>query len=795
MKNEKKIPHRLLGISTSVPVLCFIAAAASGPLMAATHDVTSGEKTVSNVTETSRTVKTGSGTLTFTGENTLGNGLQVDGGTLKFNGGKTIVTCSTGTGTPAASRDSYYQGANGTIVIVEGGANVDISGQYHASNWGGDLWVTNGVLNVNSLEFLNGYYVPVGGRGRLIVQDEGVFKSERRLRVTQTGTASETDNVGLFLNKGGVIHVPSLHVEGTGRHGVIRYNGGTICMTANGNLYTGTDAAWDTVKSYVHEGGFRLVNDTDSNTMNLNMPLYSGADKDGGVRYSSSKGKFIFPTGLFAKSTFNGGTHLEGNVTLANYLNDAAFGAVPATPTDNIFFSGNTALFGGSANHTTHPNRNVRIAAGTTATFGCNNNGTGFRIGGEINVPDEDGSATNTMVKAGTSDWGGFVVFDPGEGRTNRLDRLHVVRNLEIASGVTVVRCPTSNGIDAAAPLYVEGNDSAYTSGYNAYGNLKVSGGRLVIEGKRYFEANKYAKVLVSGGTVSALTTNCEYLNGLGGTPASLTVEKGGVFEVYNLRVSQSGSSGGSDINVNTGGVVRTAYFSMDTVSIGRINLNGGTIAVYSDGAVTEADKDVFLGGRKNAQVWANVTVRVLVGGAKFDTAGHSRSVNMPLLSAVGEGATDGGLTKLGEGTLKMTKTSTYNGPTRLAGGTLAFADAADASGRGGRPDTDIEFTAEALMADGESPLLSAPSLGMGAGKVIRVVGCEKFDGAKWSGKRRVVAALDNEIGYLPEIEFVRSDGTAEVAGNGWNNCVFSISKNGKNIEFRRMRGMSLTIR
>ena len=398
------------------------------------------------------------------------------------------------------------------------------------------------------------------------------------------------------------------------------------------------------------------------------------------------------------------------------------------------------------------------------------------------------------MVKAGTSDWGGFVVFDPGEGRTNRLDRLHVVRNLEIASGVTIVRSP-SKGTETAAPLYVEGNDSAYTSGDKAYGNLRVSGGKLLIEGNRYFQANKYAHVIVDGGTVSALTTNCEYLNGLANTPATLTVENGGVFEVYNLRVSQSGSSGGSDINVNTGGVVRTAYFSMDIASIGRINLNGGTIAVYSDGAVTEADKTIFLGGRKNADVWANVTVRVLAGGAKFDTSGHSRSVNMPLLSAVGEGATDGGLTKLGEGTLTMTKTSTYNGPTRLGGGTLAFTAVDDESERGGRPDTDIEFTAEALMADGESPLLSAPSLGMGDGKVIRVVGCEKFDGAKWFGKRRVVAAFDNEIESLPEIEFVRSDGTAEVAGNGWNNCVFSISKNGKNIEFRRMRGMSLTIR
>ena len=56
-------------------------------LMADTHTVESGEETLSNVTETSRTVKNGAGTLVLTGNNALGNGLQVEGGTLKFNGG------------------------------------------------------------------------------------------------------------------------------------------------------------------------------------------------------------------------------------------------------------------------------------------------------------------------------------------------------------------------------------------------------------------------------------------------------------------------------------------------------------------------------------------------------------------------------------------------------------------------------------------------------------------------------------------------------------------------------------
>ena len=761
-------------------VLCGCAMTLALPLCADSYT----DGSLSNITNATRFVKSGTGTLVLSGDNSLENGFQVTAGTLKFNGGTTTVTCSTsGTGTDAAP---YSQSGNGTTVIVEGGANVNISGSNYAVNWGGDLFVTNGVFDVNAIEFLNGFYV--GQSGRLIVQDEGVFKSGA-LRITQTGTESLTDNVGLFLNAGGKIYVTSLYVDGTGRYGVLRFNGGTIYKTTGSDLYTGTEAAWGTVKSYVQEGGFHLVNDTE-NTINLNRPLYSGVANDGGVHYSSSKGRWIYLQGTFNNSTFNGGTWMEGNAVLINYFNDAGFGAVPSSPTNNIFFSGDATIFGGSSNFTIHRNRNIWIDAGSRATFGCNNDGTGMRIGGTISVPDGEDAAHDTMFNAGNTTWGGFIVFDPGEGRTNRLDKLHVVRNLEIASGVTIVRSP-SKGTETGAPLYVEGNDSAYTSGYNSYGNLKVTGGKLIIEGNRYFQANKYASVIVEGGTVSALDTYCEYLNGLSDKPATLTVANGGVFEVYKMRVSQGGPVG-SDVNINTGGVLRTAYFYMDNYSTGRINLNGGTIAVYSDSAVSAADALVFLGGKKSDDVWSNVTVRVLAGGARFDTAGYSRRVNMPLLSAVGAGETDGGLTKLGAGTLTMTAVSTYNGPTRLEGGTLTFA-ATD-----GRPDGDIEFPAAALAActDPSTPLLWGINIGsFRAGCGLRVTECETLDSETWTGGWHTVARFNTAIGTLPSVTFVRSDGTVASTENGWNGCVFRISADGQNLEFRQVRGSTLIIR
>ena len=760
------------------------AALIAATLHADTHNVASGAtETLNGVTETSRTVKSGAGTLVVTGDNAFSNGLQVTAGTLTFNGGTTTVTCSTsGTGTDTAP---YSQSGVGTTVVVEGGANVTVSGSNYGVNWGGDLLVTNGVFDVGTIEFLNGFYVSQAGR--LIVQDEGVFKSGK-FRITQTGTQSLTDNVGLFLNAGGKMYVKELCIDGTGRYGVVRYNGGTLYKTTGGDLYVGGgNTGWDTVKSYVHEGGFHLVADS---SVYMNIPLYSGTANDGGVHYSSSNGSWVYLTsGTYKNSTFNGGTWLDGNVALINYFEDAGLGAEPSSPTNNIFFSGNATLFGGGQNYTISTNRNIWIAAGSSATFGCNSEGTGLRIGGAISVPDGDGAAKDAQFNAGNSTWGGFVVFDPGEGRTNRLDRLHVPRNLEIASGVTIVRSP-SKGLELNAPLYIEGVTNGYTFGYNSYGNLKVTGGKLIIEGNRYVEAHKYAQVVVEGGTVSGMDDGCEYLNGLSGTPATLTVGNGGVFEFYKVRVSQSGKGVPTDINVNTGGVLRTAYFYMDTTTAGgRINLNGGTIEVFSSSTVTEAEKNAFLGGVKSAEFWTNVTVRVLAGGARFNTAGYSRPVNMPLLSAVGEGETDGGLTKLGEGTLTMTTTNTYNGVTRVEGGTLAFSHA------NGRPDGDIEFSAAGLASCTNAPLLTAKALALRAGCGIRVTESDTLDAATWKGSWHTVATFEDDIAALPSITFVKADGTVASAENGWDGWMFRISADHKSLEFKRVHGTKINIR
>lgn len=761
-------------------VLCGCAMTLALSLCADTYNVASGvTETHSGLSESSRTIKSGDGTLVLSGDNTL-VGLETKAGTLRINGGTTTIE---GPGGTSSSGGTFGQG--GGVTIVEGGATVKA---WNTSNWavatdGGDLMITNGTFQPvtfspgSGKEFLHAMYAT--SNCRLIVQDEGVFKWPT-VRVCQTYKSELADVLGIFLNAGGKMYVDKFYLAESGCYAVIRYNGGTLYMTSGGDLYTGTASHWDNVKSYVHEGGFHLVNDV--GTVTIDKPLFTGTgdgEPDGGVHFKTSGGTTIRLDGSCRNSTFKGGTWFEGNMTFQNFAgSDGVFGEVPTTPTDNIFFKGNITMFGGNSGdyYLMHRNRNIAIDAGATIVIGANRS---FGIGGEINVPDGEGCATNTIVKFGS--WGGRVVLDTGDGRTNRLDRVQVLKSLEIASGTTLVRSPSS-GTGTDTPLYIEGDNSAYA---DSAGNLKVSGGTLKIEGSRYAQASKYAQVLVSGGKVSMLDDYAEYLNGLS-TPAKLTVENGGVFECYRIRVSQSSQS---EINVNTGGVLRVGYFIMYDTNTGTINLNGGTVKAYSSSAITETDRDNFLGGRGSSANWANITVRVLAGGARFDTDGNSRRVNTALVSGVSAGETDGGLTKLGEGTLTLVGANGYNGPTRLEGGTLTFNSA--------RPDGDIEFPAAALTACTNSPLLWAKSIGsFRTGCGIRVTECETLDSESWTGEWHTVARFSEaDVDSLPDIAFVKSDGTVVSAENSWNGWRFRIGADGRSLEFKGSRGTVLKIR
>ena len=161
-----------------------------------------------------------------------------------------------------------------------------------------------------------------------------------------------------------------------------------------------------------------------------------------------------------------------------------------------------------------------------------------------------------------------------------------------------------------------------------------------------------------------------------------------------------------------------------------------------------------------------------------FDTAGHSLSVSNVLSGA-------GGLTKAGAGTMTIVKAATYTGTTRLAGGTLAFAQA--------YPGGALEVSAAAVQGTGtDGALLTAPSLAFTGTAKVRVTEAETLD-AKTYGKSKVVARLTTALSAAPALELVQSDGTPFVDDDGkWR---LYLAEGGKALRFGPLVGTRILLK
>lgn len=138
------------------------------------------------------------------------------------------------------------------------------------------------------------------------------------------------------------------------------------------------------------------------------------------------------------------------------------------------------------------------------------------------------------------------------------------------------------------------------------------------------------------------------------------------------------GEDGTGILNISGTGSVTTISDRLDIGSNasgnGTVNLDGGSLSVrrVAGGAGTSAFN--FNGGVLRALPNANVDfmsniglVNVLAGGAVIDTG----VATIGITQALQDGSGNGGLTKLGTGTLDLNGVNTYTGPTLVSAGTL----------------------------------------------------------------------------------------------------------------------------
>ena len=229
----------------------------------------------------------------------------------------------------------------------------------------------------------------------------------------------------------------------------------------------------------------------------------------------------------------------------------------------------------------------------------------------------------------------GTLALNPGTGNTNTVSSLKTTAGgLTLSSGTLNV---TATGTPAANGLWIAG------------GTLTVAGGTLNT-------SSGYATV-GGGGTLAVSSGTCningsELLNGYGGA-GTTTVNGTGVLNVNILRVTQTGSGGVVNLN---GGTLQLNSFSYGA-GVGTVNFNGGTVQAKTATTAFTA-------------VNSSITYKVQAGGAIITNA-VSITVGSPLVHDSGGPSLDGGLTKLGSGTLTLSNANTYTGNTTINAGNL----------------------------------------------------------------------------------------------------------------------------
>jgi autotransporter-associated beta strand protein len=369
--------------------------------------------------------------------------------------------------------------------------------------------------------------------------------------------------------------------------------------------------------------------------------------------------------------------------TITMYNSTATFGAVSLGYDNGI--SGNKAqqflTLNGASTFTDNGDMNLAESSGSTATV--NINGTSV-----MTTPNRCYLGLNantagymTIADSGQFTVGGWFSLANGDNSTGSL----VVKgnaSMTVSSDFNV----TDTGNNTTASLTVQ--DNAVVSGNAVYFGKSanetvtatVSGGQLIARaGDFQMGASGTATLNQTGGSV--IGTNWISIGRNSGGTAVYNISGGSLIKVFTgngtrLNVAENGTG---TLNVSGTGSVYLPICWLDICSgggNGTINLNGGSITVQQVTHVGSGQATFnFNGGTLIAGVQGGPdlittavnTVNVLSGGANIDSGTNVVTIGNPLLG----GANDGGLTKVGNGTLYLNGVNTYTNLTAVNVGTL----------------------------------------------------------------------------------------------------------------------------
>jgi autotransporter-associated beta strand protein len=424
----------------------------------------------------------------------------------------------------------------------------------------------------------------------------------------------------------------------------------------------------------------------------------SGAITNNGTLLIDRPDTFTFPGSVSGNAFVQEGagtTILTGSNTYSGDTNIVAgklqLGVNNALPTGTNLNTGNAV---GSGFNLASYNQTINdLNGGVNSTL---NLGSGtLTIGGGDTMsfagPILGTTSSQIVMTVGAGNYGGGTLnlsnnvstgtlsIGPGDGDTENVNISAgnvTLSNLLLASGSGTGG--TANVVQSGGTVNVGhlqiGNASSVSG--NIFTSYTLSGGTLNVSGTLNMATsqNVVSSVLTigTGATLNMTGNNSMVLGDYYGSPASI-VQNGGT-----VAWTLSNSSGGLQVDgggtysytlnggelsiprIVWGGQASTSQYGSAKASF---EFNGGTLQVLSSGVFFPAQVSVST---------ARWTTTIGSGGATIDTAGNAVLFTNGLVTDPST-STDGGLTKIGAGTLTLSGSDTYNGPTNVSAGTLAL--------------------------------------------------------------------------------------------------------------------------
>ncbi len=656
------------------------------------------------------TTITGAGPVNFQGSVTgIGLLTKSNTGDVVISGAVSIPSLTVGTGSlifanGSSSSAAFIRVNSGAHLAIQGGnVNTGAGAFFQVGNSAG-VPVATATLSSGSITSVESDIGNVAGATGTMTQSGGAHTVSGRLflGVNDTSTGNYTLSAGNLTTGGTTV----------GHMGVGNFTQSGGSHSSTGALHLGS-GAFSANGTYNLDGGTLTVPSISNNAASGSTSTFNF--NGGTLRPNISTATFM--TGLTAANVQAGGARIDtlgSNITIPQPLiHAAALGSNPdggltklgngtLTLTGANTYTGSTMVNAGTLELATGgsiTNSFVQVAPGGTflvsgGSFNAGPNGIYLNVGNAAGPLPATLNQTAGSVTATASDIGnvagGTGIYNHSGGTHTISTQMTVGLN---ASATGVYNLSGTGVVNAELSLIgVSGMGTVNQTGgtfnavrmnigqfANATGTYKLSGGQFLPSVYLAVGAFGPGQVQQSGGSlVTAELVMAFSPDSMGNYEIS-----GGTLTSPAVEVGY----GGPATMVQTGGLVNATVrleLGSTATGVGSYILRGGTLRPRIIRGLTGTGTFSFDGGTvltpaSDTNFITNVdTVQVLEGGAKIDTNGNNITIVPPILHNAGDPSSftvDGGLTKLGAGTLTLSGANTFNGGVTISAGTLSVAN------------------------------------------------------------------------------------------------------------------------